>query len=284
MCHNTNVAEGGILQHFKHLAEVFGIRLFARHVTSLGFGSGATMKPESPFYEHCRGVLEKSILFSDLDEPTLQTMLGIYRRETWDKGAHLPPKLASELFSVIISGRMELTRTNPETGRQITLFTLAPGDVFDVITLLDGREHDIQPIALETLELITAPLGKVRQWIETHPAFNRAFLPYLGEKIRDLENLSADLALYETVKRLALLILQQATPDPALNGQNHTRPPLINTLSDEAMARMIGSVRVIVNRHLQDFIRMGLISTSRGQLVVHDLEKLREYCEQVLAK
>ena len=256
----------------------------AKRGLRLVVGWGANMKPESPFYEHCRGVLEKSILFSGLDEPTLQAMLDIYRRETWAKGAHLPPKLATELFTVIISGRMELTRTNPETGRQITLFTLAAGDAFDVITLLDGREHDIQPVALEPLELITAPIGKVRQWIETHPAFNRAFLPYLGEKIRDLENLSADLALYETVKRLAILILQQATPDPALIADGLMRPPLINTLSDEAMARMIGSVRVIVNRHIQDFIQMGLISTSRGQLVVHDLEKLREYCEQVLAR
>ena len=242
------------------------------------------MKPESPFYEHCRGVLEKSILFSDLDEPTLQAMLIIYRRETWAHGAYLPPKLAGELFTVIISGRIEMTRTNPDSGRQVTLFTLGAGDAFDVITLLDGREHDIQPVALEPLELITAPIVKVRQWIEINPIFNRAFLPYLGERIRDLEDLSADLALYETVKRLALLILQQATPDPLLDAEGLCLPPLINTLSDEAMARMIGSVRVIVNRHIQDFIKMGLISTSRGQLVVRDLEKLREYCEMVLTK
>ena len=29
---------------------------------------------------------------------------------------------------------------------------------------------------------------------------------------------------------------------------------------------------------------MGLISTSRGQLVVNDLEKLREYCERALPR
>ena len=242
------------------------------------------MKPESPFYEHCRGILEKSILFADLDAPALQAMLEIYRRETWPKGAHLRPQLANELFTVIISGRLELTRTNPETGRQITLFTLAAGDAFDVLTLLDSREHDIDPFALEPLEVITAPIFKVRQWVETHPAFNRAFLPYLGEKLRKLENLSADLALYETVTRLAKLILQQASPDLPIFDEDVHLPPLINTLSDEAMARMIGSVRVIVNRHLQDFIRMGLISTSRGELVVRDLEKLREYCEQALSQ
>jgi CRP-like cAMP-binding protein len=242
------------------------------------------MKPESPFYEHCRGVLKKSILFSGLDEPTLQAMLNICRRETWPKGAQLPPKQSRELFTVVISGRMELTRTNPETGRQVTLFTLESGDAFDVITLLDGNEHDLDPTALEPLEIITASLDKVRQWIDTHPGFNSAFLPYLGEKIRRLENLSADIALYDTVKILATLILQQATPDPPLNAMGQKRPPLINTLSDEAMARMIGSVRVVVNRHLQDFTRMGLITTSRGELVVRDLEKLNEYCEQLLSK
>lgn len=242
------------------------------------------MKPDSPFYERCVGVLRNSMLFSGLDDTSLHAMLSSYRRETWTKGAHLPPKQSADLFTVIVSGRLELTRINPETGRQITLFTLASGDAFDVITLLDGKAHDIEPVALEPLEIVTAPLEKVRRWIDAHPAFNRAFLPYLGEKVRDLENLSADLALYETVTRLAKLILMQAKPDMLLDPPGSKPSPLINTLSDEAMARMIGSVRVVVNRHLQDFIQMGLITTTRGRLVVRDLEKLRGYCEGMLPR
>jgi CRP-like cAMP-binding protein len=242
------------------------------------------MIPESPFYQHCAEALRNSILFSELDKTTLEAMLRMYRRETWPKGAHLPPKQAIEYFTVIISGRLELTRISPWSGRQITLFTLTSGDAFDVITLLDGREHDIEPVALEPLEIITASLDKVRRWVEEQPEFNRAFLPYLGEKIRRLEDLTADLALSETITRLAKLILQQAVPDIALLDENVKRPLLINTLSDEAMARMIGSVRVVVNRHLQDFIKMGLISTSYGELVVQDLVKLQEFCEKALEK
>ncbi len=139
------------------------------------------MIPESPFYQHCAEALRNSILFSELDKTTLEAMLRMYRRETWPKGAHLPPKQAVEYFTVIISGRLELTRISPWSGRQITLFTLTPGDAFDVITLLDGREHDIEPVALEPLEIITASLDKVRRWVEEQPEFNRAFLPYLGE-------------------------------------------------------------------------------------------------------
>jgi CRP-like cAMP-binding protein len=234
------------------------------------------MKPESPFYEQCRRVLTQSELFSYLDDSVLQAMMNFYQRETWPKGAHLPPKQATERFTVVISGRLELTRINPETGRQLTLFTLSAGDAYDVITLLDGEEHDIEPVALEPLVIVTASLERVRQWIEIHPDFNRAFLPYLGGKLRVLEDLSADLALYDTLTRLSMLILQQATPEPPRNAEGKRRAPLINTLSDESMARMIGSVRVVVNRHLQELVRLDLISTSRGELVVRDLKKLEE--------
>lgn len=240
------------------------------------------MDPASPFIPHCIEVLKTSPLFSELDDETLMRMLSDYRRETWPKGAHLPSAQASELFTVVISGRIELMRTNPMTGRQMTLFLLEPGDAFDVITLLDCHEHETEPVAVEPLEIITAPIASVRRWIELNPTFNQTLLPHLGQRMRELENLSADLALSETVTRLANLILQQAAPKLEDVADDVATPPLINTLSDEAMGRMIGSVRAVVNRHLQDFKQRGLISTSHGKLVVHDLEKLREFCERLL--
>jgi CRP/FNR family transcriptional regulator len=239
------------------------------------------MLPESPFFVSCLDALKRSTLFAGLSEETLADMLVDYRRETWPKGARLPPKQTTELFTVVVSGRLELTRASAESGRQMTLFLMESGDGFDVITLLDGKAHDIDAVALDALEVVTAPIGKVRHWMQSNPDFNRGFLPYLGNRIRDLEDLSADLVLSETVARLARLILLQATPDPSqIEGFEPPQLPLINTLSDEAMARMIGSVRVVVNRHLQDFKKLGLISKSHGRLIVKDLEKLREFCER----
>ncbi|MBN1475963.1 Crp/Fnr family transcriptional regulator [Candidatus Sumerlaeota bacterium] len=226
--------------------------------------------------------MKTSVLFSNLDSETLRGMLADYRREIWPKGGHLPSAQVADLFTVVISGRVELRRTNPLTGRQMTLFLLGPGDAFDVIALLDGHDHETQPVAVEPLEIITAPIASVRRWIERHPSFNRSFLPHLGQRMRELEDLSADLALSETVTRLAKLIIQQATPESEQIIGEPPPTPLINTLSDEAMARMIGSVRAVVNRHLQDFIQRGLISTSHGKLVVHDLAKLKEHCERLL--
>jgi CRP-like cAMP-binding protein len=239
------------------------------------------MLPGSSFFTPCLNALKRSSLFVGLNDETLVTMLADYRRETYPKGTHLPLNQNSELFTVVIAGRLELRRTSPESGRQMTLFLMEPGDGFDVITLIEGKSHEIDAVAVDDAEVVTAPIPKVREWMKTHPDFNRGFLPYLGNRIRDLENLAADLVLSETVARLAKLILFEATPHPfPREGREPPKLPLINTLSDEAMARMIGSVRVVVNRHLQDFKRLGLIKKSRGRLIVTDLEELREFCER----
>jgi hypothetical protein len=70
-------------------------------------------------------------------------------------------------------------------------------------------------------------------------------LPYLGKPIRTLEELASDLSLHDTATRLAKLILRHV--------DHENQPPelkLINDVSNKELASMIGSVRVVVNRHL----------------------------------
>ncbi|OQX57187.1 MAG: cyclic nucleotide-binding protein, partial [Helicobacteraceae bacterium 4484_230] len=46
-----------------------------------------------------------------------------------------------EHFYIILSGRMKVYDINLESSREQTLFLLTRGDMFDTITLLDGRPH-----------------------------------------------------------------------------------------------------------------------------------------------
>ena len=98
------------------------------------------MRTDSPFYSHCFNVLHKSPLFADLDAPTVENMLLAFHRETWKKHA---PAMSSaqtlEHFYLVIDGRLKISRINPDTGRELTIFLLGPGDVFDIICLLDFR-------------------------------------------------------------------------------------------------------------------------------------------------
>ncbi len=209
-------------------------------------------------------------LFARVNESLLDDMLEHFHLEYWKKKRCVPMEQISDSFHIIISGRVRIERINEETGRTITLFLLAPGDVFDLLQLLTNRPCDGVLVAVDDLQLLTTSTRQARQWIGAHPEFNLGFLPYLGQQLRTLAHLSGDLALHDTETRLAHLIMRHL--DHRKDGRFHIS--LINDLSHEVLASMIGSVRAVVNRQLQHWRKRGLINLKRGRIEINHLENL----------
>jgi CRP/FNR family cyclic AMP-dependent transcriptional regulator len=235
------------------------------------------MNLDSPFYSHCFEALTRSPLFKNLDEKTIHDMMLSFQRKTWPKNSVIANRLrTSERFYVLLSGRLKVSRTNPETAREQTIFLLGPGDVFDAICLLDGKLHNVDVTTIDDLEVLSVPLDEVHDWIERYPKFNDTFLRYLGDQIRQLEELATDLSLYDTWTRLAKLIVTHLDPDPP------QKLRLISDLSNEELASMIGSVRAVVNRHIQSLKEEGILKTGRKLLEITDLDKLLSKIESTL--
>ncbi len=235
------------------------------------------MKRDPLYYAHCKHVLYKTPLFSGLAEDVLDDMLSLFRRDTWRRGVQLDSAIFKERFYLLIEGRLEVIRVNPNTGKSITLSLLGPGDGIDVVTLLNNKPHDVSPVAIDDVSLISVPIKDARDWIDHHPEFNRNFLPYLGEQMRKLEDLSTDLALYDTMTRLARLILRHVVPHHAKSKDQGYSLKLINDLHDESLARMVGSVRQVVNRHLQHWRKQGILHKRSFKTEVTELEALKSY-------
>jgi CRP-like cAMP-binding protein len=177
-------------------------------------------------------------------------------------------------FYIIIEGRIKVYRYNPETNREQTLYLLGPHDMFDVLTVLDGRRHEVLTEALDDVKALELPIEKVREWLQTNPAFNRAFFPYMARQMRQVEELATDLSLYDTSTRLMKLILKNLDlKDPV----KHLG--LLQNLPHEEIASMIGTVRHVVNRHLQQLKREGILNIERKKLAVNDVKKLLEKVE-----
>lgn len=234
------------------------------------------MRQDSPHYAHCLETLGQSPLFASLNDVLLEDMLGIFHYETRIRGeTAISPKQASDHLYIVISGRAKVSVYNPDSGREHVLFLIGPGDGFDLISLLDGEWHDAVATALDDMEILSTTVQKAREWLNQHPDFNRAFLPYLGRQMHALADQVADLSLYDTETRLARLILRNLLPDKLPNDI-----PLINDLSQETLASMIGSVRVVVTRHLQKWKQKKIISGRRGRWSVLDLQALLDKAEQ----
>jgi len=234
------------------------------------------MQKDSSCYTHCLEVLSRSPLFSALEGAVLEDMLGIFQYQTWLKGeTAISPQQVSDHFYLIISGRAKVSVYNPDSGREHILFLIGPGDGFDTISLFDGEWHDATATTLDDMELLSTTVQRARAWIDQHPQFNRAFFPYLGKQMHELASQTADLSLHDTEARLSRLILRNLAGDQSAN-----EIQLINDLSQETLAAMIGSVRVVVTRHLQKWKEQKIISGKRGHWSILDLQALLDKAEK----
>ncbi len=215
-------------------------------------------------------ILRSSGLFRDVDDELLGDILHRMHRETWARKRTVAAEDENKRFHVILSGRLQVVQINEETGRIVTLFLLAPGDAFDILQLLTGTPCEGTFVARDDLDLLTLPVDEMREWISAHPEINRNFLPYLGQQIRNLTHLAGDLALHDTETRLAHLIMRHVDDEAA----DHHHLKLINDLSHEVLAEMIGSVRAVVNRQLQHWRKQGIVSLDHGHIHIEKLQAL----------
>ena len=234
------------------------------------------MQSNSPHYAYCLKILSRSPLFSSLDDALLKDMLKIFHYEarTKDETA-VSARQVSDHFYIIISGRAKVSAYNPENGREHILLLLGPGDGFDFISLLDSEWHDAVATALDDMEVLSTTVQQAREWLAQHPDFNRALLPYLGKQMHGFADQVVDLSLYDTEVRLARLILRHLAPDKSTQ-----EIPLINDLSQETLASMIGSVRVVITRHLSHWKQKKIISGRRWNWSLQDLQALLEKAKQ----
>ncbi len=189
-----------------------------------------------------------------------------------EAGANLSALLDTQnYFYFIVEGKIKLSQINFETSKEQTLYLLTRGDMFDVVTLLDGKHHDLMGEVLEAADLIEVPMDNVRYLLDKDPAFKQLFFPYLASQLRSMENLSIDLSLYDVYQRLIHLLTRFVD-----NSKEKASLKLIDNLSHEEIASMIGSVRKVVNRNLQKLKDEGIVNISRKHLSIESLKKLRD--------
>jgi len=222
-------------------------------------------------------LVKQSPLFASLPEAFLQEISQQFHLIRWSKGDYINPKNLMTQFYFLQEGQLEMKRNNPDTGREVTLDMLYPGDSFDITTLLDGQPHDVilDPIT-PSLQLISVPMEMMRKWIWTYPELNQQFLPYLAHKMREQEDRASSFVLYDISTRLSHLILKHINKIQQYTGikEEEQKTHLINGFSDDTLARMVGSVRQVVNKQLQHWRSQGIINKKRNQLIINDLDAI----------
>lgn len=220
--------------------------------------------------------IARSPLFEGVDPHTVSTIASALTEEAWSKGGQIMgPAESNQRFRLVVEGRVKISRSDSRDGRDLTLWLLGPGDGFDIVSLLDGEPHTVTAWALDDVRTLSGPMSLWREWLERDHALRLAAHRYVAERLRELGELAADIALHDTSTRVANLLLRHFDA----RGSN-----LLRDLPQRELASMIGSVRIVVSRALAQMRRQGVVELHGGAIRAVDLKRLLANADAELAR
>jgi CRP/FNR family transcriptional regulator len=179
----------------------------------------------------------------------------------------------SDTCYVVQSGHARALREHPD-GRQITLATFGPGDIFGELAMFDDERRSATVEAIDALEVIGILGPDMRRLMREHPDIAVQLSIALGRRLRAANERLARQS-FQTVQSRVALVLDQLVEQARSEGAGE-RDVLVQTTQAD-LAKLAGSSRESASRFLAVLERAGVITQGRGRLTVHDPAALQGY-------
>ena len=193
------------------------------------------------------------------------------RKDLYFKKGEDPLSSANTLkyFYFVMSGKIKIYDIDFETSKEQTLYMLSHGDMFDVVSLLDKKPNQYISEVLEDTHVIQVPLADVEQMILDDAKFRQYFYHYVASQLKSMEDLAVSLSFYDVYQRVLQLF---AKFTKTTDGESKLQ--IINNLSHDDLASMVGTVRKVLNRTIQRLKKDGIIEVSRKNIHIKNFQKI----------
>jgi CRP/FNR family transcriptional regulator len=179
----------------------------------------------------------------------------------------------SDTCYVVNAGHARAIREHPD-GRQITLATFGPGDIFGELAMFDDERRSATIEASDELEVLGILGSDMRRLLRRHPDIAVKLVIALGRRLRAANERLARQS-FQTVQSRVAAVLAQLVEQAQGEGAGARDIPVVATQAD--LAKLAGSSRESASRFLAVLERAGVISQGRGRLTVHDPGALQGY-------
>ena len=173
-----------------------------------------------------------------------------------------------EALHLIARGHVAIRNSTP-LGDIVTLAVVGPGDFFGELVIVSPQAgRNATAVALDATETLTLQRGQLDALRREHPAIDRFLLDVMAMQIRRMSLLLSD-ALYLPVgKRVLRRLLEVA------NTYGDGAPATLIPLTQEDLAGLAGTTRPSANKVLRAAQEAGLLTMTRGQVRILDLDGL----------
>lgn len=177
-----------------------------------------------------------------------------------------------ESLFVVASGLVKIF-VSALDGSEMVLTTLGPPSVFGEIAILDRGPRSAAAAAVQATTLLAVTRSSILALLREHTELTEAFFHGLGNTVRRITEQAADLVFLDLHGRVAKLLLGMAE-ERGVPSDDGLALDLRLTQSD--LAAMVGGSRQSVNQILQGFARRDLVEVRGREIVLRDMEALRE--------
>ncbi|MGD9935800.1 MAG: Crp/Fnr family transcriptional regulator [Dehalococcoidia bacterium] len=171
---------------------------------------------------------------------------------------------------VVVAGRGRLFRTSSE-GKEHTLRILSRGDTFAEVPVFDSGDSPATVEALDQMGLIVISRERLLELMRSHPDVAADVLQHFARRLRGFTEMIEQVSLQSVTARLARYLYQTARVEGTRSGDAIIVQREV-TVHD--LATIVGSVREVVTRYLKEFESQGILSISRREFVIHDMDSL----------
>ena len=208
-------------------------------------------------------------LFARLDESQLGVLARAIVRRSFGRNAKvIGAGDPTDSLYIVINGRLKVLMSD-EQGREVILSILGPGEYFGEMGLLDDSARSASVVTLEACELLTISKTDFKRSLAENFELSLNVMRGLVQRLREADRKIGSLALMDVYGRVARLLLEMAED---VNGEK----VVVNKLSKQDIAKMIGASREMVSRVMKDLQLGGYLEVRGRAIVLRDTILLAE--------
>jgi len=201
------------------------------------------------------------------------------RRRRWKRGEVLIREAdRSDWVLLLESGRVKAS-SHTAGGNEIVLAVRGPGALVGELSAVSREPRSATVQALEPVLAHILPLPDFEVYLKEHGRVAYLLMRLIAERLRDADRKRIEFGAQDTTGRVAARLIELADRFGAPAGDGAVRIAL--PLSQDELAGWIGASREAVSKALGVLRSAGWIRTSRLQVVVLDLDALKDRAEKV---
>ena len=218
-----------------------------------------------------QGFLLKSPIFSDLDPQELLPLAAKMRPREYRRGEVIfHQDDPGDRLHIVVHGLVKVSIAT-EDGREMDLAAIHPGQCFGEMSLLDGSTRSATATAAEATQTLALFRDDFLGFLKDHPAVAGSIIALLAQRLRETNETLGDVVFLEVPTRVAKQLLELAG---ALGPQLDSPSPLVVSVGQNELARLVGATRETVSRALNSFRRDGIVETANRRITILDIAAL----------